>query len=175
MQVPRRKGVRPTSDYLREVLFDILGPSVRGVRFLDLYAGSGAVGIEALSRGGAEVIFLEQDPVCLRTLRENAEAAGLAQRRILSGDVLRILPRLARRGESFDIIFLDPPYGSGLARRTLEVVASADLLQPGGVAIVEHFAKETLPPRIGNLERTREKAHGQTLLSFYERGAEHCR
>jgi len=172
LKVPKRKGVRPTSDYLREALFGILGSSVRGVRFLDLYAGSGAVGIEALSRGGAEVVFLEQDPACLRVLRENVERTGLGQNRLLGGDVLRVLPRLARQRESFDIIFLDPPYGTGLAPRTLEVVASGGLLRPHGVVIVEHFAKEPLPERIGNLRRIRERTHGQTMLSFYARAPE---
>ncbi|MBW8057885.1 MAG: 16S rRNA (guanine(966)-N(2))-methyltransferase RsmD [candidate division NC10 bacterium] len=172
LKVPKRKGVRPTSDYLREALFDILGSSVCGVRFLDLYAGSGAVGIEALSRGGAEVVFLEQDPDCLRVLRENVEMAGFKQRRVVGGDVLRVLPRLARQGEGFDIIFLDPPYGTGLARRTLDVVASGDLLRPRGVVIIEHFTKEVLPQGIGSLWRTREKTHGQTMLSFYGRTLE---
>lgn len=172
LRVPKRKGVRPTSEYLREALFDILGSSVRGVHFLDLYAGSGAVGIEALSRGAAEVIFLEQDPTCLQVLRENVEMTGLRKRRVVAGDVLRALPRLARQGESFDIIFLDPPYGTDLAIRTLDVLASGDLLRPSGVVIVEHFAKEPLPQRIGMLYRTREKAHGQTVLSFYGRKAE---
>ena len=172
LKAPKGKRVRPTSDYLREALFGILGSSVLGVRFLDLYAGSGAVGIEALSRGGAEVVFLEQDPACLRVLRENVKTAGLRQNRVLAGDVLRVLPRLARQRESFDIIFLDPPYGSGLAPSTLEVVASGDLLRPRGVVIVEHFAKEPLPERIGNLRRIRERAHGQTVLSFYARAPE---
>ncbi|MFQ5655916.1 MAG: 16S rRNA (guanine(966)-N(2))-methyltransferase RsmD [Candidatus Methylomirabilales bacterium] len=167
LKVPKGKGVRPTSDYLRETLFDILGPSVCGTRFLDLYAGSGAVGIEALSRGGDEVVFLEQDPACLRVLRKNVEAAGFGERRVVAGDVLRLLPRLVRQGERFDIIFLDPPYGSRLAERTLDIVASGDLLRPGGIVIVEHFAKEPLPPRFGHLTRVREKAHGQTVLSFY--------
>jgi 16S rRNA (guanine(966)-N(2))-methyltransferase RsmD len=172
LSVPKRKGVRPTSDYLREALFDILGSSIRGVRFLDLYAGSGAVGIEALSRGGAEVVFLEQDPGCLRVLRENVEMVGLGPKRVIAGDVLRILPRLVRQGEDFDIIFLDPPYGTGLARRTLDVVAAGDLLRPEGLAIVEHFGKEPLPPQIGRLRRVREKKHGQTVLTFYEKEPE---
>ncbi|MFQ5881737.1 MAG: 16S rRNA (guanine(966)-N(2))-methyltransferase RsmD [Candidatus Methylomirabilales bacterium] len=172
LKVPRKKGVRLTSDYLREALFDILGSSVRGVRFLDLYAGSGAVGIEALSRGGGEVIFLEQDPGCLRVLRENLEATGLGQRRVVAGDVLRILSRLNRQGERFDIIFLDPPYGTGLAQRTLALVASSDLLQPRGVVIVERFAKDLLPESVGNLLRVRETVHGQTVLSFYGRAVE---
>ncbi len=172
LRVPGRKGVRPTSDYLREALFDILGLSVRGVRFLDLYAGSGAVGIEAMSRGGAEVVFLEHDPVCLRVLRKNVETAGLGRTRVIAGDVLRVLPRLSRQRESFDIIFVDPPYGTGLARRTLDAVARGDLLRPRGVVIVEHFAKEPLPVQTGNLWRVREKVHGQTVLSFYGKAGE---
>lgn len=168
LRVPKRKGVRPTSEYLREALFDILGTSVHGVRFLDLYAGSGAVGIEALSRGAAAVVFVEQDPACLQALRANLEMTGLQQRRVVAGDVLRGLPRLFRRGERFDIIFLDPPYGTGLAKRTLDALASGELLRPRGVVIVEHFAKEALPQQIGMLWRVREKAHGQTVLSFYQ-------
>lgn len=170
--VPKRKGVRPTSDYLREALFDILGSSIRGVRFLDLYAGSGAVGIEALSRGSAEVVFLEQDPGCLRALRENLEIVGLGSRRVIAGDVLRVLPRLVRQGEGFDMIFLDPPYGTGLAGRTLSAVASGDLLRPEGLVIVEHFAKEPLPSDTGRLRRVREKRHGQTMLTFYGQTSE---
>ena len=172
LRVPKRIGVRPTSDYLREALFDILGSSIHGVRFLDLYAGSGAVGIEALSRGGAEVVFLEQDPGCLRILRENLEMAGLGPKRVVGGDVLRVLPRLIRQGEDFDIIFIDPPYGTGLAGRTLDVVASSNLLRPQGLVIVEHFFKEPLPQVIGKLSRVRVKVHGQTGLSFYERTSE---
>jgi 16S rRNA (guanine(966)-N(2))-methyltransferase RsmD len=172
LRVPKRRGVRPTSDYLREALFDILGASIRGARFLDLYAGSGAVGIEALSRGGAEVVFLEQDPGCLRVLRENVELVGLGPMRVVAGDALRVLRRFVRQGERFDIIFLDPPYGTGLARRSLDVVAPGTLLGPRGLVIVEHFAKEWLPQQIGNLWRARETVHGQTVLSFYERRPE---
>lgn len=172
LSVPKRKGVRPTSDYLREALFDILGASVHGARFLDLYAGSGAVGIEASSRGGAHVVFLERDPGCLRILRENLELAGLGPTQVIAGDVLRVLPRLARRGEEFDIVFLDPPYGTGLARRTLDTVASANLLRPGGLAIAEHFSKEPLPKEIRSLRHIREKRHGQTVLTFYQRTPE---
>jgi len=168
LRVPTRKGVRPTSEYLREALFDILGSSVHGVRFLDLYAGSGAVGIEALSRGAAAVVFIEQDPACLQVLRANVELTGLQQYRVVAGDVLRGLPRLFRQGERFDIIFLDPPYGTGLAKRTLDALASGEMLRPRGVVIVEHFAKEPLPQHFGRLRRVREKAHGQTVLSFYQ-------
>ena len=168
LRVPKRKGVRPTSEYLREALFDILGSSVHGVHFLDLYAGSGAVGIEALSRGAAEVVFLEQDPACLQVLRANVAMTGLQKRRVVASDVLRALPRLVRHGEHFDIIFLDPPYGTDLAMRTLGALASGELLRPSGVVIAEHFAKDPLPQAIGMLGRVREKAHGQTVLSFYQ-------
>lgn len=175
LRVPKRKGVRPTSEYLREALFDILGSSVHGVRFLDLYAGSGAVGIEALSRGAAEVVFLEQDPACLQVLRANVAMTGLQERRVVAGDVLRALPRLVRQREHFDIIFVDPPYETDLAMRTLDALASGDLLRPRGVVIVEHFAKDPLPQDIGMLGRVREKAHGQTVLSFYQRKTEEKR
>lgn len=168
LRVPKRKGARPTSEYLREALFDILGSSVHGVHFLDLYAGSGAVGIEALSRGAAEVVFLEQDSACVQVLKTNVKMTGLQKWRLVAGDVLRTLPRLLRHGVHFDIIFLDPPYGTDLAMRTLEVLASGDLLRLSGVVIVEHFAKDPLPQRIGMLWRVREKAHGQTVLSFYQ-------
>jgi 16S rRNA (guanine(966)-N(2))-methyltransferase RsmD len=172
LKVPRRKGVRPTSEYLREALFNILGSSVHRVHFLDLYAGSGAVGIEALSRGAAEVVFLEQDPACLQVLRENVEMTGLQKRRVVAGDVLRVLPRLVHQGDRFEIVFLDPPYGTDLAMRTLDTLASGDILQPSGVVIVEHFAKDPLPQHIGMLSQTRMKAHGQTVLSFYGKRAE---
>jgi 16S rRNA (guanine(966)-N(2))-methyltransferase RsmD len=164
--------VRPTSDYLREALFDILGASVRGVRFLDLYAGSGAVGIEALSRGVAEAVFVEQDRRCLQTLRENLQTVGLGMGEVMSGDVLKVLRRLASQGRSFDIIFLDPPYGTDLARQALLLLGSTPLLRSGGVVVVEHFAKDSLPVDAGDLLKVREKAYGQTVLSFYGRRKE---
>jgi 16S rRNA (guanine966-N2)-methyltransferase len=172
LKVPKGTAVRPTSDYLREALFGILGASVRGARFLDLYAGSGAVGIEALSRGSAEAVFVERNPACLRVLRENLERARAEMHRILVGDVLRVVPRLIRQREQFDIIFCDPPYGTGLAQRTLVRLASGELLRPRGVLIVEHFTKEALPSRVGQLVRGRERTHGQTVLSFYARAPE---
>lgn len=167
LKVPKTAGVRPTSDYLREALFDILGASVRGVRFLDLYAGSGAVGIEALSRGAAETVFVEQDRRCLHALRQNLAAVGLEGGEVVSGDVLTILRRLAGQKRSFDIIFLDPPYGTDLAQRTLVLLGSTPLLRQRGVVIIEHFRKDPLPVTVGALLKVREKVHGQTVLSFY--------
>ena len=172
LKVPKTAAVRPTSDHLREALFNILGASVQGVRFLDLYAGSGAVGIEALSRGVAEVVFIEQDRRCLEILRENLQTVGLGKGEVMSGDALKALRRLASQGRSFDIIFLDPPYGTDLARQTLVLLGSTPLLRPLGVVIVEHFTKDPLPVDAGDLLKVREKAYGQTVLSFYGRRKE---
>ncbi len=167
LKVPKTEGVRPTSDYLREALFDILGASIRDVRFLDLYAGSGAVGIEALSRGAAEVVFVEQDRRCLQTLRENLQTVGLDNGEVVSGDALKVLRRLASQGRGFEIIFLDPPYGTDLARQTLISLGSTHLLRPQGIVAVEHFTKDPLPVEAGDLLKVREKVYGQTVLSFY--------
>ncbi len=159
-------------DQVRAALFSALGEVVRGARVLDLFAGTGSVGLEALSRGASFAVFVEASREALEALERNALELGLRDRvAIVQDDVLRALERLWRRGERFDLVFLDPPYGQGLAQRTLERLGQLDaLLSEGAVVVASVFKKEALAPRYGGLERVRERTYGDTALVFYCKG-----
>lgn len=153
-------ATRPTPDRLRETLFNILAPRIEGVTFVDAYAGTGAVGIEALSRGAAHAFFLERSRYALEAIRENLESLGLHGRAtVLTGPVLLTLPRV--KG---DIVFLDPPYG--LER---EYPAALELLaaDPPELAVVQHSVRFALAAAYGNLACTRIVKQGDNALSFY--------
>lgn len=168
---PRGAGVRPTAEKVREALFDILGDRVVGGRFLDLYAGTGAVGLEALSRGAASATFVESGRASLRALRENLRrVAGPGRARVLGQPAARALRGLGQAGEIFDIVFLDPPYAGEEAEVALRTLAGGDLVAPGGLVIVEAFHKRALPETQGPLVRRRTVRHGDAVLHIYERG-----
>ncbi len=168
-------ALRPTSDRLRETLFNVLGPSVAGSRFLDLFAGTGAIGIEALSRGAAEVVFVENHPPAAALIRRNLASLGIRSgATVLALDAHRALEKLAsRQGRDdtrFDFIFLDPPYAAAKDySRVLEFLGSADLLASGGIVIAEHHRSFGLPEAAGELLRYRVLKQGDAALSFYRR------
>jgi 16S rRNA (guanine966-N2)-methyltransferase len=163
------QALRPTSDRLRETLFNILGPSVEGAIFVDLYAGTGAVGIEALSRGARGAIFVEQHLPAASLIRRNLESLGIvSQAEILSVDVMRGLARLQARRAHAQFIFLDPPYAADQEYEdVLELLGEAALVAPSGRVIAEHLRKRTLPERVGELELARVVEQGDAALSFY--------
>jgi len=169
LQAPAGLATRPTSDRLRETLFNVLAPRIEGARFLDLYAGSGAVGIEALSRGAAEVVFVERADGALKVLRANLARLGLTERlRVVPGSVAGFL-RSAGEQAQFDVVFLDPPYDA--ADEYAVVLDSlgrpAGLLADGAMVIAEHRRKEKLEDGYGALRRTRLLQQGDAALSFY--------
>jgi 16S rRNA (guanine(966)-N(2))-methyltransferase RsmD len=184
LQAPAGLGTRPTSDRLRETLFNVLAPRIQGAAFLDLYAGSGAVGIEALSRGAANAVFVERAPTALATLRANLASLGIDEGfRIRPGSVvgwLRSANKQSGAGaqygalQAFDLVFLDPPYEAAdeyAATLGLLGGAAGMLLNPGALVIAEHRgkggSKERLEERYGALERTRLLVQGDAALSFY--------
>jgi 16S rRNA (guanine(966)-N(2))-methyltransferase RsmD len=172
LAAPAGLATRPTSDRLRETLFNVLAPRIAGAVFLDLYAGSGAVGIEALSRGAALVTFVERAPASLAVLRANLDRLGLVSGfRIQSGNVGAFLRRLPTGvAPKFDLVFLDPPYDAVLEyESTLGVLGGAalGLLAPGALVVAEHRRKERLEERYGRLERLRLLEQGDAALSFY--------
>src|SRR3974390_710200 len=131
--------IRPTSDKVREAIFNILGPKVLGARVLDLYAGTGALTLEALSRGAAEAVVVEEHPAALSVLRQNLETLALHSRvRVLALPVSGALRKLAARGDRFSLIFLDPPYGQGLALKTLAALEASGLVRPEARIVAEH-------------------------------------
>ncbi len=161
--------LRPTSDRLRETLFNILGPAVGGATFVDLYAGTGAVGIEALSRGAHQVIFVEQHAPAVALIRRNLESLGIgAGAEILGVDAVRGIERLGARRVHAQFIFLDPPYAADLEYEgALEALGESPLVAPEGRVIVEHLRKRELAERAGELELTRVVEQGDAALSFY--------
>jgi 16S rRNA (guanine966-N2)-methyltransferase len=172
LEAPRGLDTRPTSDRLRETLFNVLAPRIEGANFLDLYAGSGAVGIEALSRGAAHVVFVEQAQPALKVLRSNLQKLGLISGHRAEGGSVTAYLRRARADAvlSFDVVFLDPPYdaaGEYEAALGLFGGASARLLKKDAVVIAEHRRKERLEEHYGALERSRLLEQGDAALSFY--------
>ncbi len=167
LTTPTWEGLRPTSDRLRETLFNVLGTRVDGAVVLDGYAGTGAVGIEALSRGASHVTFVDDDPRAVRLITANLARCGVKDRHaIIRARLADAVRRL--QGTRFDVIFLDPPYGpTGLA----EALDAADrLADDGTITIVEHARRDEAPARAGQLVRVRELTSGDSALAFYRRG-----
>lgn len=166
--------LRPTSDRLRETLFNILGGSVRGARFLDAYAGSGAVGIEALSRGASDVVFVEHHRPAAAMIRKNLDALGLRERfQIIANPVWTVLERLEREGNQFEMVFLDPPYREiNQYHRSLRILARSRLLLPDSLVIAEHARHCKLEEHYGGLDLARLVRHGDSQLAFYRKAAE---
>ena len=165
LKAPTWDGLRPTSDKLRETLFNILAPSIEGARVLDAYAGTGASGIEALSRGAASVTFVEHDRRAQALIADNLAHCGVADGYvIIRADMARAIGQLRAAGLTFDIALLDPPYDQSAEA---ELAALADLLAPAGVAVVEHPRRRRAPEQAAQLRRTREVTSGDSTLSFY--------
>jgi 16S rRNA (guanine966-N2)-methyltransferase len=179
LEAPAGLATRPTSDRLRETLFNILAPRIEGARFLDLYAGSGAVGIEAASRGAATVVMVERAVPALKVLRGNLEMLGLRGKlRVEAVSVSAFLwkARPLSTGFSFDLVFLDPPYDAADEyEQALGALGgeAATLLAEDAIVIAEHRRKEGLQDRYGFLARSRVVEQGDAALSFYRRSLEH--
>jgi 16S rRNA (guanine966-N2)-methyltransferase len=162
------KHIRPTQDNVKKGLFDILG-DMGGISFLELFAGSGSVGIEALSLGAEEVVFVEFDRLSSAKLRENLAALGLNDQTVIPGDALRVLKSSLLAGRLFDVIFLDPPYYKDTAKKTLQILGACDILAAHGFVVVQHFKKDVLPENEGMLALFRQVRYGDTVLSFYRK------
>jgi 16S rRNA (guanine966-N2)-methyltransferase len=171
LKLPAGDQTRPTGARVRQTLFDILAPEVPGSRFLDLCAGGGGVGLEALSRGARRVVLVDQSAAAVEAIRTNAAALGGlgGEVKVFRQEATTAAAGLAAAGERFDVVFLDPPYESELYEALLEAAADG-LLDDEGVAVAEHFHKRALPERIGRLVRTRSVRIGDHRLSFYRRG-----
>lgn len=160
-------GTRPISDRVKEALFNILGDTTVDSHVLDLFAGTGSVGIEALSRGAEEAVFVEKHPRAIATIRDNLRRTRLqAEARVVHGDVFSFL---AGDPVPFDLIYIAPPQYQGLWKKTLLALeASPSWLHPDGLAIVQIFPKELEPLELDTLQLTEQRKYGSTLLCFYE-------
>ncbi len=167
--VPGKKPARPTSDRVKEALFNLL-PDPEGCSLIDLYAGTGNVGLEALSRGARRVCFVESDPAMIDVIRRNIEKCGFDDGcEILRMPVDRAVDQLTRRGERFDIVFADPPYDLGFMKAILRRLENGALLKTDGVMVLQHSPREEVPQRMEALERVDQRKYGDTLLSIFKR------
>lgn len=172
IRVPAAGAVRPTYDRVRESVFSIIEPDLDGAVVLDLFAGSGSLGIESLSRGAASATFVEKDRRVLEVVRGNVERLGVKQQcRLVRGDAEVALKR-GVPGGPFDVVFVDPPYASGLAGRALELLGSSTALTGTALVVVERDSADAPPERAGRLSLYRSAKYGSTSVDFYETRAQ---
>ncbi len=172
LKPPSNRAVRPTAARVREALFSILGQQLDEQRVLDLFAGTGTLGIEAASRGATDIVFVEKDRGHIRLIESNAKLVeGIASVSVLCRDACSAVVGLAE-GPPFHLAFLDPPYGSGLAASCLESIAplADQLFDASAVLVVESDGRETLPECVGLWARSDTRKYGQTSLDFYRHG-----
>jgi 16S rRNA (guanine966-N2)-methyltransferase len=167
--------MRPTSDRLRETVFNVLGHDLTETRFVDVFAGTGAMGIEALSRGAVEAVFIEKHAPAAALIRKNLETLKIVKgATVLGSDAVTGLEKLEAKqrasGVAYDFVYLDPPYAEVEEySRCLRILGNSDLLTPDGTVIAEHSRNYAAPEKAGNLERVRVLKQGDAVLSFYRR------
>lgn len=170
LKAPRSREIRPTADRVRETLFNLLGQRFEGGAALDLYAGTGALGLEALSRGMDRAVLVDSGREALSLCRANAEALGFSDRvEILAGNALGALGRLATAEAHFELIFADPPYAARALSELLEGIEEHALLAEGGTVVIEHDRREEAPERLGGWDRADQRAFGDTRVSLFRR------
>ncbi len=163
-----KRFLRPMREAVRAALFDILGDAVINARFLDLFAGTGSVGIEALSRGAQYAAFVDISEQACQIIQENLKSLTLEkQASVYQLDVFRAIELFARQREKFDLVFIGPPYGKGLAHKTLAHLAQYSILSPGALVVTEIFKKEIIRTEYGPLHSFDERIYGDNRLWFY--------
>lgn len=168
IKAPKGSTIRPTADRVREALFNILPREFSGQRVLDLFAGTGSLSLEALSRGAASALLVDESAEAAGLIRRNLETLGFTDRaRIWPDSVSKALSRLAGEGAVYDAIFLDPPYDHGWVERILARISQGRMLQAEGIAVAEHSVRETVGERYGELTRRDQRRYGDTVLSFF--------
>ncbi len=168
LHAPKGPGIRPTIDRVREAVFNIIASEVPDAQVLDLFAGTGAMGIEALSRGAARCVFVDQSAEAVRLVRENLELCGVEDRALVIRDgVPSAIRGLAARGERFELIFIDPPYGRGHLEKTMDILDA--VAAPGALAVAEHFIKDESPVGLKIWTKKTERRYGDTLISIYSK------
>lgn len=189
LKAPKGPPIRTTLDHVRQAIFNLLGERVKGVKVLDLFSGSGALGIEAFSRGASQVTFVDRSYFCSQAIQENIQAVSdtvsdadlpEAGRRVSEGcltvlraDAIAAIRKLARAGEVFHLVLLDPPYGHRLARKSLNALLDYAILGFEGLVVAEHDKRDPLPDVVsgkeGRLALQRRQRYGDTALSIYEK------
>lgn len=173
LKTPGGDDIRPTSDRTKETLFQIIGHEVLDARVLDLFAGTGNLGIEALSRGARQVLFVDAAKGAVAIIRENLSLVNFDHRaEVWQEDIFSALTRLKRIGKRFDLVFSDPPYSRQLAERPLHLLAHGGLVDENGLVIVEHHRRDQLPHHVATLRMSDERRFGDTVVTFFRKKAE---
>jgi 16S rRNA (guanine(966)-N(2))-methyltransferase RsmD len=164
------KRLRPTTGKVREALFNIIREHIRDARFLDLYAGSGAIGIEVLKMGASEVVFVEASRNYVKDIQQSLQRHNISERTsVFNRKALSFIQWAEANGFSFDIIFLDPPYHTDEVVKALNTIDKYDILSDNGIVIAEHFVKRQLPERFDKLQKIKDYRYGDTVLSIYKK------
>jgi len=173
IKAPKGGRTRPTSDKVRQALFNILGTCVSGRRVLDIFAGSGALAIEALSRGASYAVMIEKTQVAVHAIQSNLEKTSLADKaEILKADFHSALRKLGGREDLFDLVFIDPPYEQAVFEDLVNLLSKHRIVSGEAIIIVEHFKKANVPRTIGDIPLVQKRVYGQTCLSFFNAGRE---
>lgn len=169
----KAEGLRPTASKVREALFDIIRDRIKGAIFVDLYAGTGTVGLESLSRGARRAIFIESNRLRAKAIEEAGMRLGFRDKMaVIRGAAEGFLKKASTEKKRFDIIFVDPPYFSQEIPKILSGIGGKEILNDSGLVIVEHFLKKNLPESTGKLKITRSYRYGDTMLTVYRKKAE---
>lgn len=169
-RIKSREGreTRPTLERIKEAIYSIIGEKIVDAKFLDLYAGTGNMTFEGISRGAKRAIMIEQDKEAVRIIIENVNHLGIENKcRAYKNDVFRAVEILSRKNEKFDIIFIDPPYKENISIQTIEKIFENNLLEEDGIIISEHSVYEKMPNKIGNFVKYDERNYNKKIVSFY--------
>jgi len=170
IKVPKDADVRPTKDRIREALFNIITEYISGAEVLDIFAGSGAFGIEAISRGAESATFIDSEKTCIKTIEDNVKTLGIngGKVNLLRMDAFKAIDKLCNEGKKFDIVLLDPPYYEEIAKKCLIKLGERDILKPHCIIVVEHHKKDILPAESGSITSYRTARYGDIRLTFYK-------
>ncbi|MFC1548593.1 16S rRNA (guanine(966)-N(2))-methyltransferase RsmD [Candidatus Omnitrophota bacterium] len=170
IEQPPLETTRPTKDRIREAVFNVIAEKVPDSAVLDLYAGSGAYGLEALSRGAERAVFVENDGQCAKTVQENIQTLEVEDRTaVIQKDVEKYTELLGQNKEKFDLIFSDPPYNRGLVKKTLIIINHYDILNPSGMLVIEHHTAEGVPEAEGDVSIFKQKTYKDIAISIFHK------
>ncbi|CEH35428.1 16S rRNA (guanine(966)-N(2))-methyltransferase RsmD [Romboutsia lituseburensis] len=169
LNTPKNDDVRPTTDRVKESLFNVINQYIMESTVLDLFAGTGSLGIECLSRGAKKCVFVDVSKESIALVKSNIKKARVENESVvLNLDFKDAISRLETQNSKFDVIFMDPPYYKDMFINALEKIDNADLLDEDGIIVIEHDSKDDFPENIGRLEKSKSKKYGNTTLTFYK-------